>query len=342
MIDDFFQSEIYPKFYYRSTDHELFAIGRSKIVKPITIHFSTLDFDPIWSQFSSYFPQYAHLQTPAPLSYPLSSLDLSCLRSEQDFSFPDWIESIQSIQSAIQKNLIKKAVLMRPTQFYFDRPFPVVPYFKNFQKLHPSVTHFLFQPNPSQTFLGGTPELLFKRNKKIVSTIALAGTISSSVSIQHLTEDNKMIEEFEIVKNQFKDLLKVIGNPVVVSDRIVKVYGPLAHFYSDLQAELKTSIDDQDLISFFHPSAAILGYPRLSAQRLVQYLEKKPRAPYATALGFSQNDLSEVSVGIRSCVIEENRLRAFAGVGIVDKSDPQLEWNELDLKLKPLKIWGSP
>ena len=42
-------------------------------------------------------------------------------------------------------------------------------------------------------------------------------------------------------------------------------------------------------------------------------------------------------VGIRSCVMESNQLMLFGGAGIVEGSNAESEWQEVDLKLKSYK-----
>jgi menaquinone-specific isochorismate synthase len=51
---------------------------------------------------------------------------------------------------------------------------------------------------------------------------------------------------------------------------------------------------------------------------------------------FNFNNEGEFAVSIRSAIIKGAELRAFAGCGIVEGSDPILEYEETKLKLKPI------
>ncbi len=50
-------------------------------------------------------------------------------------------------------------------------------------------------------------------------------------------------------------------------------------------------------------------------------------------LGWSTGQASEWIVGIRSCFIQGNRAYLYTGTGIVEGSDPEEEWEELNQKV---------
>jgi menaquinone-specific isochorismate synthase len=51
---------------------------------------------------------------------------------------------------------------------------------------------------------------------------------------------------------------------------------------------------------------------------------------------FNQNCNGEFAVGIRSALLKNNELYAYAGCGIVEGSEPQSEFEESEIKLKPI------
>ncbi|MEC8594314.1 MAG: chorismate-binding protein, partial [SAR324 cluster bacterium] len=52
---------------------------------------------------------------------------------------------------------------------------------------------------------------------------------------------------------------------------------------------------------------------------------------------------SEFAVGIRSGVLERDSLTVYTGAGIVEGSDPDREWQELDHKLRSWEaLLGNP
>jgi menaquinone-specific isochorismate synthase len=51
---------------------------------------------------------------------------------------------------------------------------------------------------------------------------------------------------------------------------------------------------------------------------------------------FNFESEGDFAVSIRSALLKDNSLYAFAGCGIVEGSDPEAEYEETELKLKPI------
>ena len=65
---------------------------------------------------------------------------------------------------------------------------------------------------------------------------------------------------------------------------------------------------------------------------LLRQIENYDRGWYAGTLGFFDHQQAEFCVTIRSAQLEENKIRIFAGAGIVEGSVPLLEWHEIERK----------
>ena len=79
------------------------------------------------------------------------------------------------------------------------------------------------------------------------------------------------------------------------------------------------------------------GLPSENAKLIIENLELFERGLYSGALGWIDfNNNANIAVGIRSALINGNKLRAFAGCGIVEGSDALSEYKETELKLKPI------
>ena len=73
------------------------------------------------------------------------------------------------------------------------------------------------------------------------------------------------------------------------------------------------------------------------------YLESFDRGWYAGPVGYVSKQQSEFAVGMRSGVLERNSLTVYTGAGIVEGSDPDREWQELDHKLRSWEaLLGNP
>jgi menaquinone-specific isochorismate synthase len=193
--------------------------------------------------------------------------------------------------------------------------------------------HFFIQPDEEHFFFGGTPELLFRRDENNLMTMAIAFTTKLKEQF-----NEKLFKEFNFVKNQISSLISPISQSIKISEPTIKKFHHLQHLYSEISASIQNKTNNQ-IIELLHPTAAIVGYPKDQAKKFVLETEKEKRELYASVIGFEHGTRAEFVVGIRCGLINQNLLRAFCGVGIVDESNANLEWNELNTKLKPMKIW---
>ena len=88
------------------------------------------------------------------------------------------------------------------------------------------------------------------------------------------------------------------------------------------------------MINAIHPTPAVCGIPDEKAQLSIEQLENFDRGWYAGPVGWISKNGAEFAVGIRSAQIHQKNLRIYTGAGIVQGSDPDSEWNEIDAKLR--------
>jgi menaquinone-specific isochorismate synthase len=100
---------------------------------------------------------------------------------------------------------------------------------------------------------------------------------------------------------------------------------------------LKNGVSIYSVIKKLHPTPAMCGLPAENAKLIIENLELFDRGLYSGVIGWIDfNNNADIAVGIRSALLKGNRLRAFAGCGIVKGSDALTEYNETELKLKPM------
>ena len=112
----------------------------------------------------------------------------------------------------------------------------------------------------------------------------------------------------------------------------------LFHLATDVTGHLKESTTLLDVVAQLHPTAAVAGTPREKAIELIEELEPFDRGGYAGPVGWIAADGSgELAIALRGGRLEENKIRAFAGCGIVTESEPQAELDETELKFKAVR-----
>ncbi len=91
------------------------------------------------------------------------------------------------------------------------------------------------------------------------------------------------------------------------------------------------------LLERLHPTPAVGGHPREPALALIAREEHFERGWYAGPVGWlNARGEGEFAVALRSGTLTADRVRLFAGNGIVRDSDPEREYFETQLKLQPL------
>ena len=106
------------------------------------------------------------------------------------------------------------------------------------------------------------------------------------------------------------------------------------HLKSEFSGNLKAGVTDIDLINSLHPTPAVGGDPWEVVSELISSYEPFHRGWYAGLVGYIGEDSADFSVALRSGLIYNNTLSLYAGVGVVDGSKPDKEWEEGNWKIK--------
>lgn len=193
---------------------------------------------------------------------------------------------------------------------------------------------------------GASPELLLRAESGEVSARVLAGTagrgtdpdVDRAIS-EGLLHSHKNRHEHDYAAKSMVERLEPFCEVVEADSEPFSLALPdLWHLATDVRGKLNTGVTLLDVISELHPTAAVAGTPRLLAQELIAELEPYDRAGYAGPVGWLSSDGSgELAIALRGGVIEKDQIRAFAGCGIVEESDPQAELDETDLKFRAVR-----
>lgn len=173
----------------------------------------------------------------------------------------------------------------------------------------------------------------------------LAGSIKRGENQQEddrlgkeLLHDEKNLAEHDFVVKMIHDSflsscsdVKKPAGPQLYKTKSVQ------HLYTPITGHLKTSASLFDLIEKLHPTPALGGAPQQKAVEVIADIEPMTRGWYAAPIGWMDGrENGEFVVAIRSGLIEGKSARLFAGCGIVEDSDPQSEYEETQIKLKPM------
>lgn len=301
-------------------------------------NFSITDFPidrvgPLWKDFPAHLTgQAVDYDTITPISYQFPHV----VKREDTPSR----EAHQNIVLQMQPLELKKTVVARLTTLTFSEDLDPLGVFFYLKERSSGSWPFAIILSPTLAFVGSTPELLYKRTKNHLSTMALAGTRPHALENELLSCKTCRLE-FQFVKDFITNQLREICEPFEVSDEVfIKRTHNLSHLYYPFEVTLKNGVSDGEILQRLHPTPAIAGYPRLDALSKIASCESFDRGWYCGTLEYSNTLTKEVYVALRCAQIKENKLHIFAGGGIVKNSDPQNEWEELENKIQTFLITG--
>lgn len=195
------------------------------------------------------------------------------------------------------------------------------------------------------TFVGSSPEMLVRRENRIVTAFPLAGSAPrtgvASIDDQaarDLLMSDKNQSEHKLVVDHYRNVLEPLcQNLDIPTEPDIHETTEVIHLGTAIRGELKEEYAHYsalDLALMLHPTPAIGGTPIDDAIGIIEEVEQ-PREFYAGAVGWcdAAGD-GEYMVAIRCCVMEGVMARAWAGGGIVADSDPEEEATETTAKLQ--------
>ena len=196
---------------------------------------------------------------------------------------------------------------------------------------------------------GATPEMLVRRERGLVTSRVLAGTIRRTGDDDRdlalaatLARSSKDLEEHEYAVRSVADALAPHCTSMNVPEAPFVLHLPnVMHLATDV-AGVSHETDDVasslTLAAALHPSAAVGGTPTAVATALIAEIEGMDRGRYAGPVGWMDADRRR-RVGDRAALgrARGTRVRLFAGCGIVADSDPEAELAEAQAKFVPVR-----
>jgi len=261
----------------------------------------------------------------------------------------EWMRLVGLAVADIEAGRLSKVVLAREIGVSANRPIHVETVLRRLRSLYPACTLVSagIAGSDDSRFVAASPELLVSRIGDRVRSHPLAGTIPRSGdadadrllaeallgSAKDRAEHAWVVSDVERALAPWCSSLSVPAEPSIVPLRNVSHLGTLVE--GRLAAGAPPSA--LALAAALHPTAAVAGTPRDEALAWLTENEQLERGPYAGPAGWvDANGDGEWVVGIRSAVVSGTTARLFAGVGVVDGSDPAAELAETQFKLQAL------
>lgn len=253
-----------------------------------------------------------------------------------------WVESCERILRTFEDGVLDKVILARQTGLLFSGKVPAIRFLLDYPFPENSTYRFYLEPVEGHAFISFTPERLYRRDGEMLQTEALAGTITKetvnaddNMASELLLNSEKDIREHRFVKDTIYRELQPVCSDIDMQEQVgVLQLNRLAHLYARCRARLLPEFcNDSTVLRQLHPTPAVGGVPREEAMALILSIEPFCRGWYAAPAGWLSQNASEFAVGIRSALVNEDRVYLYSGAGLVKGSNPLSEWEEVDQKI---------
>lgn len=239
---------------------------------------------------------------------------------------------------------LDKIVLSRSHKFEINRTINWDSLLDDLQKRFPDCYLFFIKNNDS-IFFGSSPEMLLRVSDGIAEVESVAGSAARGKKIESDIELEKFLRSSEknhrehlYVTEYITDILVNYSNKVrVIEEKQIRKLDNIQHLLTKISAELNSGTEIFELIDSLFPTPAVCGVPKSKALDAIKNLEYHDRGLYSGLVGvFDFSGNCELAVSIRSAVVKDMQVTAFAGAGLVKNSDPEEEFQETNLKLNTI------
>lgn len=256
----------------------------------------------------------------------------------------NWRAEVAQALDTIGEGVVEKVVLSRRLLLVADAPFSSKDLLVNLIDGQARGAVLLYR-YADVFFCGCTPELLVRKQGSRVESMCLAGTCPAGADdkererlADELMADAKNRREHDYVVRHVREVFRRVCFDVKVPDcPAIMPLTHIQHLYTPAEAQVLDGIDLWELMGDLHPTPAVAGTPVGEARMLIRRIEGYNRGFFAGACGYvDASGDGEFSVGLRTGVFDGERGWLYAGCGIVEGSDADAEYDEIDLKLKTI------
>jgi len=251
----------------------------------------------------------------------------------------NYLTLVNKAKNNIKNQEFQKVIASRQQKIKLPSNFNPFEFFRKLTETYPSAFVSLISCPEFGTWIGASPELLLSAADNMYEVHSLAGTFASN---KHKTDVNltqKNTKEQALVSDFIREKLNKFGlNFSELGPEMIEA-GNIGHLKTIFKAENKHNNCALDLLNELHPTPAICGFPYDLSKQFIDNNELNKRELYGGFLGeYSQQNAFWFYVNLRCMKILRNEAILYAGAGIVDESDAEMEWIETENKLNTLRL----
>ena len=259
-----------------------------------------------------------------------------------NLSDKDYIEHVELAKKHCARGDVFQLVLSRKfSQKFKGDEFNV---YRALRSINPSPYLFYFDYGDFKIF-GSSPEAQLIVSNGQAEIHPIAGTFKrtgndekDAVLAKQLSEDDKENAEHVMLVDLARNDLSRHGNKVKVETyREVQFFSHVIHLVSKVTGQKHKETTTMQVVADTFPAGTLSGAPKHKAMQLIEKYEKTSRDFYGGAIGFMDfKGNFNHAIMIRTFLSKNHQLHWQAGAGLVSKSNPENELQEVYNKLGAL------
>ncbi len=217
--------------------------------------------------------------------------------------------------------------------------------YRSLRSINPSPYLFYFDYGSFKIF-GSSPEAQIQISNGEASIYPIAGTFrrsgndleDSEIAARLAGDEKENAEHVMLVDLARNDLSRDSDHVKVEVFKEIQYYSHVIHLVSKVTGKLRSESSPMKLAADTFPAGTLSGAPKHKAMTLINAFENVNRSFYGGAIGFiGFNGDFNHAIMIRTFLSKDNTLVYQAGAGIVAKSVPRAELQEVNNKLEALR-----
>ncbi len=194
---------------------------------------------------------------------------------------------------------------------------------------------------------GSSPESQLRVQENIATINPIAGTVRRGENIEDdkakaealRANPKEMSEHVMLVDLARNDLSKSSSKVEVETYAEIQFFSQVIHLVSKVNGQLYNHKKGVDIYADTFPAGTLSGAPKYRALQIIDEEESNTRNFYGGAVGyFGFNGTVNHAIIIRSILSKNNTLAYQAGAGIVSESSPKGELEEVNNKVRAIRL----
>ena len=216
--------------------------------------------------------------------------------------------------------------------------------YRALRSINPSPYLFYFDYGTFKIF-GSSPEAQLVVKNKIAEIHPIAGTFARSgddmkdtaMAKALVADEKENSEHVMLVDLARNDLSRHCSDVSVENYREIQFFSHVIHLVSKVIGNVRKKTNTMQIVADTFPAGTLSGAPKYKAMELIEAYEKTSRGFYGGAIGFMDfKGNYNHAIMIRTFLSKNQQLHWQAGAGIVSKSKPENELQEVYNKLGAL------